>query len=80
MARHTKRMTAVRLNGFAAIEYAEKHNLRLRKHPDPIDGPRDGLTVPEAEAIATEDENLIYLEVPEEEYRKAGPSSMEPDR
>ena len=42
----------MRLTGYAAIEFAEKQNLRLSKHPDRLDGPREGLTVAEAEAIA----------------------------
>lgn len=70
----------MRLTGFAAIEFAEKHNLRLMKAEDPVDGPAEGLTVPEAEAIATDDESLIYLDVPEEQYDKAAPTSYEPDR
>ncbi len=70
----------MRLTGFAAIEFAEKHNLRLKKHGDPVDGPRGGLTVAEAEAIADEDEGLIYLDVPDSEYYESPPSSFEPDR
>jgi len=70
----------MRLTGFDAIEFAEKHNLRLRKQGDPVDGPSEGLTVAEAEAIADEDEELIYLDVPDEEYRKAAPTSFQPDR
>jgi len=70
----------MRLTGFAAIEYAEKHNLRLSKRSDRLDRPAEGLTVPEAEALATEDEGLIYLDVPDDEYRKAAPSSFEPGR
>jgi hypothetical protein len=70
----------MRLTGFAAIEFAEKHNLRLSKHTDPVDGPVEGLTVAEAEAIADEDEGLIYLDVSDREYNDAPPSSFEPDR
>jgi hypothetical protein len=70
----------MRLTGFAAIEFAEKHNLRLKKHGDPVDGPVEGLTVAEAEAIADEDEGLIYLDVPDREYDEAPPSSFAPDR
>jgi hypothetical protein len=70
----------MRLEGFAAIEFAEKHGLRLNKRPDRLDGPREGLTVAEAEALADEDESLIYLDVPDEAYRQAAPSSYEPDR
>jgi hypothetical protein len=70
----------MRLTGFAAIEFAEKHNLRLKKHGDPVDGPVEGLTVAEAEAIADEDEGLIYLDVPDQEYYDAPPTSFQPDR
>lgn len=70
----------MRLTGFAAIEFAEKHNQRLKKHNDPVDGPVEGLTVAEAEAIADEDEGLIYLDVPEQEYYEAPPTSFQPDR
>ncbi len=70
----------MRLTGYAAIEFAEKHNLRLSKHGDTVDEPAQGLTVPEAEAIAEEDEDLIYLDVPDQEYATAPPSSYEPDR
>jgi hypothetical protein len=70
----------MRLTGFSAIEYAEKHNLRLRKHGDPVDEPAAGLTVAEAEAIADEDEGLIYLDVPDDVYQRSAPSSFQPDR
>ena len=70
----------MRLTGFAAIEFAEKHNLPLSKHGDAVDEPASGLTVAEAEAIAEDDEDLIYLDVPDQEYATAPPSSFEPDR
>ena len=70
----------MRLTGFAAIEFAEKHNLALSKHGDPVDRPVQGLTVAEAEAIADEDEGLIYLDVDDEEYYRAAPASYQPDR
>ena len=70
----------MRLTGFAAIEFAEKQNLTLNKHPSDTDGPRTGLTVAEAEAIATEDESLIYLDVKDEDYYQAAPSSYIPER
>jgi hypothetical protein len=70
----------MRLTGFAAIEFAEKHNLRLRKHGDPVDGPARELTIAEAEAIADEDEGLIYLDVPDDQYHAAAPTSFQPDR
>jgi hypothetical protein len=70
----------MRLTGYAAIEFAEKQNLTLKKHGDSIDEPADGLTVAEAEAIAEEDESLIYLDIAEEEYANAPPTSFMPDR
>lgn len=70
----------MRLTGFAAIEFAEKHNLTLKKHGDAVDQPAHDLTVPEAEAIADGDEGLIYLDVPEELYENATPTSFQPDR
>jgi hypothetical protein len=70
----------MRLTGYAAIEFAEKHNLALSKHGDTVDEPASGLTVPEAEAIAEEDEELIYLDVADAEYASAPPTSYEPDR
>jgi hypothetical protein len=70
----------MRLTGFEAIEFAEKQNLRLKKHGDAVNGASAGLTIAEAEAIAVEDEGLIYLDVPDEQYQKAAPTSFEPDR
>jgi len=70
----------MRLTGFAAIEYAEKHNLPLKKRPDDIDGPVDNLTVAEAEALADDDEGLIYLDVRDEDYHEGPPSGLEPAR
>jgi hypothetical protein len=58
----------MRLTGFKAIEYAEKEGLRLNKHPDSISGPRIGLSLAEAEALASEDPGLIWLDVPDDEY------------
>jgi len=70
----------MRLTGYAAIEFAEKHNLTLSKHGDAVDDPATGLTVAEAEAVAEEDEELVYLDVPDAEYSAAPPSSFEPER
>ena len=70
----------MRLKGFPAIEYAEKHNLRLSKRADSIDEAREGLTIAEAEAIATEDESLIYLDVPDALYQSEQPISYDPAR
>jgi len=70
----------MRLTGFTAIEFAEKHNLKLSKRGDTVDGPVQGLTVAEAEALADEDEGLIYLDVADEDYANAPPTSFQPDR
>lgn len=70
----------MRLTGYSAIEYAEKQGLRLNKHPDSISGPRLGLTIAEAEAIAEDDADLIWLDVTEEDYYDGPPTSFEPDR
>ena len=70
----------MRLTGYPAIEYAETHNLLLSRRGDRIDQSTSGLTVAEAEAIADEDEELIYLDVPDEEFQAAAPTSFEPDR
>jgi hypothetical protein len=70
----------MRLKGFAAIEFAEKHNLRLSKQADDHDDAAEGLTIAEAEAIADEDEGLIFLDVPDADYYRASPTSFQPDR
>jgi len=70
----------MRLTGYAAIEFAEKHNLPLSKHADAVDDPATGLTVAEAEAIAEDDEDLVFLDVAEAEYAASPPTSFEPDR
>lgn len=70
----------MRLTGFAAIEFAEKQGLRLEQLPDSINEGRAGLTIAEAEAVAAEDESLIYLDVPDAEYATAPPTSFDPDR
>jgi len=53
------------LHGYDAIEYAERHGLRLSKHTDPIEHAREGLTVDEARDIARDDPSLIYLDLPD---------------
>src|SRR5205085_6682782 len=58
-----RREGTMRLTGFEAIEYAEKQGLLLNKHPDSVIGPRIGLTIAEAEAIASDDAELIWLDV-----------------
>jgi hypothetical protein len=58
----------MRLTGFDAIEYAEKAGLTLHKDPDSIDDGANALSIAEAEAIADEDPDLIWLDVSESEY------------
>ena len=68
----------MRLKGFEAIERAEELGLRLGKLPGPDNQARVGLTVAEAEAIAAEDEGLIYLDLPDGEAD--APVSYRPER
>jgi hypothetical protein len=70
----------MRLTGYDAIEFAEKQGYLLNKHPDPINGPRTGLSIAEAAALAEEDAELIWLDVGKDEYYRGAPSSFEPDR
>jgi hypothetical protein len=58
----------MRLTGFEAIEYAEQEGLALNKEADSIDDAVEGLTIAEAEAIAVDRPDLIWLEVPADEY------------
>lgn len=67
----------MRLTGFAAIEFADRAGLALNKAADNIDSPAVGLTVPEAEAIADDRPELIWLEVDDDEYY-GQPRNMEP--
>ena len=57
----------MKLTGFDAIAYAEREGLLLNKAADRIDDSRHDLSVAEAEAIATEDPDLIWVEVPDAE-------------
>jgi len=70
----------MRLTGFTAIEFAEKHNLTLMKKGDRINESVGNLSVAEAEAVAADDEDLIYLDIAQDEYENAAPSSYQPDR
>jgi len=67
----------MRLTGFDAIEYAEKEGLTLHKAANSIDEAAEGLTIAEAEAIADDDPELIWLDVPEDDYY-GDPHNMEP--
>jgi len=69
----------MKLMGFEAIEFAEKEGLPLNKSADAIDNAAHTLSIAEAEAIATEDPDLIWLVVPDEEYFGER-RNMEPER
>jgi len=64
---HT-REALMRLRGFEAIEYAEKEGLRLNKAADSVDDAMTNLTIAEAEAIASDNPELIWVDVPQDEY------------
>jgi hypothetical protein len=69
----------MKLTGFDAIAYAEREGLLLNKTADRIDDGRSDLNVAEAEAIASEDPTLIWVEVPDAEYFGED-RNMEPGR
>jgi DnaK suppressor protein len=58
----------MRLTGFEAIEFAEREGFRLNKAGDSIDDAAKGLTIAEAEAIASDNPDLIWLEIPSDSY------------
>jgi hypothetical protein len=58
----------MRLTGFEAIEFAEREGLTLSKQADSIDDGATGLSIAEAEAIADDRPDLIWLDVSEDEY------------
>src|SRR5438477_5519510 len=67
----------MRLTGFEAIEFAEKQGLTLHKSAGSIDEGADALSIAEAEAIADDDPDAIWLDVPADEYY-GEPRNMEP--
>jgi hypothetical protein len=69
----------MRLTGFDAIEYAEKEGLTLNKSADAVDDQVFGLSIAEAEAIAADDPDVIWLDVSEEDYYGER-TNMEPQR
>ena len=69
----------MKIIGFDAIEFAEREGLPLNKKADRIDPPATGLTVAEAEAIAADRPELIWIDVPEGDYF-GEPKNMEPNR
>ena len=74
----------VLLRGFLAIEYAEKEGLPLSKDADNIDAEANNLTIAEAEAIAVERADLIWVKVPAGEFygeqRTWNPPPVRPPR
>jgi len=58
----------LRLTGFEAIEIAEKEGLKLNKLGDSIDEAAYGLTIAEAQAIASDNPELIWLEIAADDY------------
>jgi len=70
----------MRLTGFAAIEYAEKHGRTLTRKADGVDEYKDGLSIAEAAAVADDDEDLIFLDLPDSEYANAPPTDFAPER
>jgi hypothetical protein len=69
----------MKLTGFEAIEFAEKEGLPLNKAADSIDDAVEGLTIAEAEAIAADAPELIWVAVEEQEYYGER-RNMEPER
>ncbi len=70
----------MRLTGFEAIEFAEKHRLLLNQKADAVNEARHGLSVAEAEAVASEDAGLIWLDVDKDEYYTSPPADYQPER
>jgi hypothetical protein len=69
----------MKITGFEAIEFAELEGMTLNKAADHIDGPAVGLSPAEAEAIAADRPELIWLETSETDYY-GEPKNMEPGR
>lgn len=58
----------LRLTGYEAIEIAEKEGLKLNKLGDSIDDAAHGLSIAEAQAIASDNPELIWLEIAADDY------------
>ncbi|MEN6450996.1 MAG: hypothetical protein ABFC96_10935 [Thermoguttaceae bacterium] len=67
------------IRGFEAISFAEREGLSLNKEADTVDEAAEDLTVAEAEAIAADSPELIWIDVPEDEYY-GEPRNREPGR
>jgi hypothetical protein len=68
----------MRLTGFEAITFAEREGLTLSKLEDRVDEAQEGLSVAEAEAIAVDSPELIYLDITSDEYER--PRNVLPER
>jgi putative transcriptional regulator len=53
---------AIKLRWQRDTAAAKRYQLKLHKYTDPTEDARDGLTIAEAEAVASEDPSLIYVE------------------
>jgi hypothetical protein len=69
----------MKLTGFSAIEYAEKEGLTLNKAADHVDEAATGLSIAEAQAIAADNPDAIWLLVPRDEYY-GDRKNMQPER
>ena len=56
-------MATIRLTGQTAIDYAEKHGVLLCSYNSPVEDGREDVTIEQAQTIAREDAELIYLDV-----------------
>lgn len=63
-----RRGGTLKLTGFDAIEFAEKEGFTLNKLSDSIDDAAEDLTIAEAQAIASDNPDLIWLEIASEDY------------
>lgn len=59
---------SIRLTGFAAIEFADQEGLTLNKMADSIDDAAEDLSIAEAEAIAADRPELIWIRVASDDY------------
>ena len=56
-------MSTYTITGADAIRVAARDGVTIRKHADPTEGARDGLTIEEAAEIAAQDQSLIFVTV-----------------
>lgn len=77
--RHKGKSAMITLTGHEAIEFAQRHDLLLSKFTDPTDGDTRPwpLTIEEAERIAEEDPDLVFLDVTENPVAGDGQRSHE---